>query len=152
MEAITIALKDEQATAALGMRLAGVLALGDVLCLSGDLGAGKTTLARGLIKTAAGAAEAPSPTYTFVETYETDRFMLWHFDLYRLERPEDVWELGFEEALEDGAVLIEWPERIGALAPPGALTIRLEIDRAARRAVIDADESWRRRLSAAGIA
>lgn len=152
MRQIEISLKDEKATAQLGARLGSVLAPGDAICLSGDLGAGKSTLARGLIKTVAGATEAPSPTFTFVETYETSDFLLWHLDLYRLERPEDVWELGYEDALEDGVAIIEWPERVGALAPSNALEIRLEIDGNRRNASLTVDENWRRRLHEAGIA
>ena len=118
MHRIEFSLKDENAAKALGARLGALLAPGDAVCLSGVLGAGKSTLARGIIQSAAGAKEAPSPTFTFVETYEAKTFLLWHFDLYRLERPEDVWELGYEDALDEGVVVIEWPERIGG---PGAV-------------------------------
>ena len=152
MRQIELSLKDEEATIKLGAQLSVILAAGDAICLSGNLGAGKSTLARGIIKTAAGVEEAPSPTFTFVETYEAKRFLLWHFDLYRLERPEDVWELGYEDALEDGVVVIEWPERIGDLAPSNALKINLEIDGNVRKAFIAANEIWRRRLLEAGIA
>lgn len=156
MKEIRIALKDEAQTEALGAALAPLLEAGDAVCLSGDLGAGKSTLARGLIRARAGVKEAPSPTFTFVETYEANGLTLWHFDLYRLEKPEDVWELGFEDALEDGAALIEWPERIGALAPQDALTLRLEINDTGkdmgRIAVIKADKSWAKRLTEVGIA
>ncbi len=152
MHRIEITLKDEETTKKLGAQLSVILAPGDAVCLSGNLGAGKSTLARGVIKTAAGAEDAPSPTFTFVETYEAKGFLLWHFDLYRLERPEDVWELGYEDALEDGVILIEWPERIGALAPSDALEINLEIHGNMRKACIAATEGWRRRLHEAGIA
>ena len=152
MSAIEFALKDEKSTQDFGARLGDVLVPGDAVCLTGNLGAGKSTLARGMIKSLAGADEAPSPTFTFVETYETERFLLWHFDFYRLERPDDVWELGYEEALEDGVLVIEWPERIGDLAPPDALEIRLEIEGKGRKAIVSASDSWRSRLSKAGIA
>ena len=152
MTRIMIDLEDEAATAALGARLAAVLQDGDILLLSGDLGAGKSTLARGLIGALTGAAEAPSPTFTFVETYDAPAFALRHFDLYRLDRPEDVWELGLEEALSDGAVLIEWPERLGPLLPADGLAIRLNIDGARRIAVIAPGENWAARLAGAGIA
>lgn len=149
---ISIDLEDETATAALGARLAALLRSGDVVRLSGDLGAGKSTLARGVISALAGVKEAPSPTFTFVETYETPSFLLWHFDLYRLEQPGDVWELGLEEALEDGAVLIEWPERIEEMLGREGLLIRLEIIGGARKARLCPDASWKDRLSKAGIA
>ncbi len=146
------ALADEAATRALGAGLAPVLRQGDIVRLEGDLGAGKSTLARALIAAVTGVKDAPSPTFTLVETYEGPDFPLWHFDLYRLENPADVWELGLEEALDAGVLLIEWPERIGGLLPEGALTVRLETAGAGRRAHLDGDESWKARLAAAGIA
>ncbi len=152
MHPIEISLKDEEATTRLGAQLSVILAPGDAICLSGDLGAGKSTLARGMIKCVSSASEVPSPTFTFIETYETERFLLWHFDLYRLERPEDVWELGYEDALENGVMVIEWPERIGALAPLEALGIHLEVDGKARKAHITGAKNWRGRLLNAGIA
>ncbi|MFC2951066.1 tRNA (adenosine(37)-N6)-threonylcarbamoyltransferase complex ATPase subunit type 1 TsaE [Marinicaulis aureus] len=145
-------LADEQATGALGAALAPVLRGGDILRLEGDLGAGKSTLARGLIAALTGVPDAPSPTFTLVETYDGPDFALWHFDLYRLEAPEDVWELGLEEALDGGLTLIEWPERIEGLLPDGALTVRLEVAGAARVARLEGDAPWKPRLSAAGIA
>ena len=151
MKRIRIDLQTEADTLALGEKLAPMLQAGDAICLSGDLGAGKSTLARGLIAARTGAREAPSPTFTFVESYEAADLVLWHFDLYRLQRPDDVWELGYEDALEDGAALIEWPERIGALAPENALLLTLEHHDSGRIAVIKADESWATRLAALGI-
>ena len=147
-----IDLPDEQATGALGAALAPVLRAGDVIKLAGDLGAGKSTLARALIAALTGVPEAPSPTFTLVETYDGPDFALWHFDLYRLERADDVWELGLEEALDDGASLIEWPSRAGGLLPDHALGVRLEIAGAGRRAVFDGNQAWGDRLKAAGIA
>lgn len=148
-------LRNEKATRALGAALALVLRCGDVVRLEGDLGAGKSTLARGLIAAFAGVENAPSPTFTFVETYEgkdvPQDFPLWHFDLYRLERPEDVWELGLEDALDEAVVLIEWPGRIDGLLPDGALTLRLAVAGAARIAFFEGDEKWKARLEAAGI-
>lgn len=151
MKRIRIDLQTEADTLALGAKLAPLLQTGDAICLSGDLGAGKSTLARGLIAARTGAREAPSPTFTFVETYDAADLVLWHFDLYRLQRPDDVWELGYEDALEEGAALIEWPERIGALAPENALLLTLEHHNSGRIAVIKADESWATRLAALGI-
>ena len=145
-------LPGEAATKALGAALARVLAAGDVVRLEGALGAGKSTLARALIAAATGVKDAPSPTFTLVETYEGPHFALWHFDLYRLEKPEDAWELGLEEALDGAAALVEWPERAAGLLPADALTVRLEIAGAARRAVIEGNEAWRARLHSAGIA
>ncbi|OYW88513.1 MAG: tRNA (adenosine(37)-N6)-threonylcarbamoyltransferase complex ATPase subunit type 1 TsaE, partial [Hyphomonas sp. 32-62-5] len=96
---LTLALPDEAATAALGERLGAVARAGDVIALVGDLGAGKTTLARALIRSHLGPeTEAPSPTFTLVQTYPGPRFDIWHFDLYRLEDPGEARELGLEEA------------------------------------------------------
>jgi tRNA threonylcarbamoyladenosine biosynthesis protein TsaE len=130
-------LPDEAATLALGARLASSAQPGDVIALRGALGAGKTTLARGFVRALLGAAtEVPSPTFTLVQTYETAKGLVWHFDLYRLEDPEEAWELGIEDAFADGISLIEWPERLGALLPPRRREIVLETAGAARKALI----------------
>jgi tRNA threonylcarbamoyladenosine biosynthesis protein TsaE len=121
-----IELQDEAATAALGARLAAVAKPRDVLLLYGDLGMGKTALARGFVTGAApGTEEVPSPTFTLVQTYPSPRGTIWHFDLYRLKDPDEIWELGFEEALVDGILLIEWPDRLGSLAPRDRLDLTL---------------------------
>ena len=113
-------LPDEAATARLGQDLAAALRPGDVLALSGDLGAGKTALARALIRANAGDPdlEVPSPTFTLVQTYDV-RVPISHFDLYRLGSSSELDELGFEEALREGAVVVEWPERAGGRLPAG---------------------------------
>ena len=131
-------LADETATAALGAALADRLQPGDVVGLYGELGAGKTTLARGILRAAAGDPEliVPSPTFTLVEVYETERGTFWHFDLYRLEAPEQVYELGWEDALAEGIVLIEWPQRLGPLLPKH-LSVTLEVNGDGRRALLD---------------
>src|SRR4051812_29949378 len=104
-------LPDEAATAALAGRLAPLAARGDVVALTGALGAGKTSFARGFIAARAGRPiEVPSPTFTLVQTYDLPSGPIWHFDLYRLERPDDAIELGIDEAFADGISLIEWPE------------------------------------------
>jgi tRNA threonylcarbamoyladenosine biosynthesis protein TsaE len=141
----SVSLPDEPATARLGGAIAPLLRAGDILALSGPLGAGKTTIARAIISRLTGRTEAPSPTFTLVETYETDAFTLSHFDLYRLEKAGDVWELGFEEAL-DGVSLIEWPERIEGLLPASTLVIRLTMDGSGRRALVRGDGEWPARL------
>ena len=146
MPEFSLQLPDEAATARLGAMIADMLRAGDVVALSGPLGAGKTALARGAIARLTGRAEAPSPTFTLVETYETENFPLWHFDLYRLEKAEDVWELGFEDAL-DGVCLIEWPERIETLLPAQTLLVRLSMDGPARRALVRGGEKWAGRLA-----
>ena len=142
-------LPDLAATEALGRALAQVLQPGDVIALYGDLGAGKTALARALIRALPGPAgaaeeEVPSPTFTLVQTYERDPAPVWHFDLYRLEDASEVEELGLSEALAEGISLIEWPERLGARLPAAALSVTLTFDGGAD------EESRRARLSGGG--
>jgi tRNA threonylcarbamoyladenosine biosynthesis protein TsaE len=142
-----VALPDAAATMALGRRLAALLTPGDVVCLSGGLGAGKTTLARGAIETwTGGAQEAPSPTYTLVQTYDGPKGQLWHVDLYRLKRAEEAMELGLEDAFVEAACLIEWPERMGALAPRDRLDVTLDTDGAGRRATLMGRGAWGARV------
>jgi tRNA threonylcarbamoyladenosine biosynthesis protein TsaE len=111
-------------TAAVSRKIATLLHPGDVVLLKGDLGSGKSTFARALIQALCGEeTEVPSPTFTLVQTYETPHFTLWHFDLYRLQNPEEIYELGIEEASMNGVSLIEWPERMGASLPRNSLEI-----------------------------
>jgi len=145
---LTIDLPDEAATAQLGGALGALLRRGDAVALSGPLGAGKTALARAAIAVMTGEAEAQSPTFGLVHVYEGAAAPVWHFDLYRLDRPEDVHELGLEEALDEGVALIEWAERIDALLPEDALIVRLDHAGAGRRATIEAGGAWPRRLAA----
>jgi tRNA threonylcarbamoyladenosine biosynthesis protein TsaE len=143
----SIALPDAAATLALGRRVGGALGPGDVVCLSGGLGAGKTTLARGAIEAWTGRhEEAPSPTYTLVQTYEGPRGELWHVDLYRLKRPDDAWELGLEDAFAAAACLIEWPERLEGRLPRDRLDIALTPQGGGRSATLRGRGAWRTRL------
>ena len=107
---MTVTLDGETATEKLGARIARGLRPGDAVLLSGDLGAGKTVLARGVLRALGVAENVPSPTFTLVQTYETPALALSHFDLYRIEEPEELAELGLDDALSGGAALIEWPE------------------------------------------
>jgi tRNA threonylcarbamoyladenosine biosynthesis protein TsaE len=150
---IVVDLPDEAATAALAARLAAVAVPGDVIALRGELGAGKTSLARAFIRAAGAAdAEVPSPTFTLLQIYDGRRGTIWHFDCYRLDRPEEGWELGIEEAFGEGISLIEWPERLGALLPRNRLEIALTHGAApsARRAALSPSPQWEGRL--AGLA
>ncbi len=144
-------------TNALAARLASLAEPGDLIGLSGELGAGKTAFARAFITARAAAAgaeidEVPSPTFTLVQTYELGPDTVWHFDLYRLDRAEDVYELGIEDALADGIVLIEWPERMAALLPDDRLDIELRFaDNAEGRwAVLVGRGGWAERLASIG--
>jgi tRNA threonylcarbamoyladenosine biosynthesis protein TsaE len=149
---ISVALPDEAATRALAAAIAQVSGRGDLIALKGDLGAGKTTFARAFIRALGGGDEVPSPTFTLVQLYHAEAGEIWHFDLYRLRSPEEVWELGIEEALADGISLIEWPERIVDLLPDRRLEITFHfVERAdARRAVLAAGRGWETRLRRIG--
>lgn len=127
-------LADSAATEAAGARLGAQLRAGDCVALWGDLGAGKTTFARGAISAWMGVeTEAPSPTFTLVQTYDGPRGELWHLDLYRLKGPEQAFELGLEDALVSAACLIEWPERLEGLLPADRLDVRLTPEASGRR-------------------
>ena len=121
----TVALADEQATHRLMVDVAAVIEPGDLITLSGDLGAGKTTFARALIRHLAGntAVEVPSPSFTLMQAYELSRFTLVHADLYRLSGPGELAELGFEDMPEGAVTLLEWPDRAAGLLPPDRLDI-----------------------------
>jgi tRNA threonylcarbamoyladenosine biosynthesis protein TsaE len=143
-----IDLPDEAATAALAARISAVAAPGDIIALKGDLGAGKTCFARAFIRARDGEEEVPSPTFTLVQIYAVGPTAIWHFDLYRLNSPDEAWELGIEDAFAEAISLIEWPERLGSLLPQRRLEITLLFgDRPdARRAVLDGGPDWERRL------
>jgi tRNA threonylcarbamoyladenosine biosynthesis protein TsaE len=122
-----LTLRDEAATAELGARIAAALAPGDVIALSGELGAGKTALARAILRGLGVQGHVPSPTFTLVQAYETPGLTVHHFDFYRIERASELSELGLDDAVEGGAVLIEWPERgMPASLTEDALKIALE--------------------------
>jgi tRNA threonylcarbamoyladenosine biosynthesis protein TsaE len=124
--ALDLDLPTQEATERLGAVLAKLLQPGDALLLTGELGAGKSTLARGLVRALTRPdEEVPSPTFTLVQAYDGPRFPVFHFDLYRLKGPEEVFELGFDEALDEGAAIVEWPQRLGARLPPDRLDIEL---------------------------
>jgi len=154
--------EDEQGTERVAQRLAAQVRRGDVIGLSGPLGGGKTVFARAFIRALTRPdEEVPSPTFTLVQRYGDvgDRAgAVCHFDLYRLETPDEIWELGIEEAMADGVVLIEWPERLGALRPGDFLDVALapipDGPDGARDIRIEGHGAWRDRvvsLAADGI-
>lgn len=133
---ICVKLPDEQATDALGALLAKSLRAGDVVLLEGPIGAGKSHLARAVIRNRLGRMEdVPSPTFTLVQTYESDPD-IWHADLYRLSHPDESLELGLNEAFVTAICLVEWPDRLGPYRPAEALDLRLIIDGNGRKAVL----------------
>ena len=141
-------LADAAATAAIGASLAQVAAAGDVITLDGPLGAGKTSIARGLLAALGLAGEAPSPSFAIVQPYAPPEVQLpvLHVDLYRIEHPAELDELGLDEARSESLLLIEWPERAGADAWPDALRLRLTIEPDGARALTwDTPPAWERR-------
>ena len=152
--AYEIELPDLAATAAFGRRVARSLRRGDVVALEGGLGAGKTTLARAIVAELSPETEdVPSPTFTLVQTYPIaladGAAELWHFDLYRLDRPEQIYELGIEEALAEGVSVIEWPELAAGILPERPLLgIALQIAGShARRARVEGGAAWQGRMA-----
>lgn len=135
---LSIHLARPEDTDRLGRILASCLQAGDTVLLHGSVGAGKTHLARALIRARTGEGEdVPSPTFTLVQTYETAEAEIWHADLYRLSHPDEIAELGLEAAFETAICLVEWPDRLGALAPADALHLRLTPEAEGRRARMD---------------
>ncbi len=139
----TIILSDETKTAALGAKLAKLAVPGDILLLSGPLGAGKSCFARAFIRARAGQPElqVPSPTFTLVQTYQTPDTLIWHYDLWRLSGPDALEELAWEEA-QSGIVLVEWPERLGAYRPEKALSITISLKDTYREISLKGEQRW----------
>ncbi|MBV9930725.1 MAG: tRNA (adenosine(37)-N6)-threonylcarbamoyltransferase complex ATPase subunit type 1 TsaE [Alphaproteobacteria bacterium] len=133
-------------TEAFGRRLAAVLRPGDVVALYGDLGAGKTTLARGMLRGLGFAGDVASPTFPIVQPYDELTPPVWHVDLYRIEDAAEIEELGLDEALADAALIIEWPQRLGDALWPHALRLTLDRDAAGARALTaDVPPAWEAR-------
>jgi tRNA threonylcarbamoyladenosine biosynthesis protein TsaE len=142
-----VILNDAAATNAAGRALAPQLRAGDVIALSGDLGAGKTSFARGLLAGLGFAEEAPSPSFALIIPYAPPdvRLPVWHVDLYRLDDENEVEQLGLDDALSDSVLIIEWPERMGARLWPEALRLHFEPFEGGRRLTVAAPPSWEAR-------
>ncbi|AKM07154.1 tRNA (adenosine(37)-N6)-threonylcarbamoyltransferase complex ATPase subunit type 1 TsaE [Pelagerythrobacter marensis] len=144
----TLELPDLMAMEALGRRIALALRPGDVVALSGGLGAGKTTLARAIISALGHDGEVPSPTFTIVETYDNTDPPLVHADFYRLEHPGEAEEIGLDDYRSGAALIAEWPENAGGFAhEPGCLSITLEIADSGRKAIVAAGADWLGRMT-----
>ncbi|HEX8481258.1 MAG TPA: tRNA (adenosine(37)-N6)-threonylcarbamoyltransferase complex ATPase subunit type 1 TsaE [Allosphingosinicella sp.] len=133
-------------TEAFGRRLAACLRSGDVVALFGDLGAGKTTLARGILAGLGHDGDVASPTFPIVIPYDGLSLPTWHVDLYRIEDPAEIEELALDEALEDGALIVEWPERMGRALWPHSLRLALRREgEAARALTAEVPAAWEAR-------
>lgn len=147
---LQITLSSPDDTARLAERMARLLHPGDVLLLSGEIGAGKTHFARALIQSMLTTPEdVPSPTFTLVQVYDTPAGEIWHSDLYRLTHPDEAIELGLLDAFETAICLIEWPDRLGDLAPPNALSLAFspgDHDDARRLVLTWSSPAWAGRL------
>ena len=144
---LDLLLPNLKATRNLANALAPLLRPGDIVTLEGSIGIGKTTFIRALLETLGCIEEVPSPTFNLLHTYELGSVTFWHFDLFRIERLPDVYELGIEDALEKGICLIEWPKIMAKLLP----TERLELEffyqgEYSRRVSLRGEEAWKQRL------
>lgn len=142
-----IELADPAASSAFGAWLAGQVRPGDVITLDGPLGAGKTSIARGLLAALGLAGEAPSPSFAIVQPYDPPevRLPVLHVDLYRIDSPDEMAELGLDEAAQDSLLIVEWPERAGPGYWPDALALTIAIDANGRRLTAQVPEAWRAR-------
>jgi tRNA threonylcarbamoyl adenosine modification protein YjeE len=131
----------------LAKRLAPHLKKGDMVALSGELGAGKTEFARALLHELGAEGDVPSPTFTLLQTYEIGELLVFHFDLYRLKSPAELDELGFDDALADGVALIEWPEHAEGRLPKDRLTLHFALSQTGTRScVIEKSGIWQERF------
>lgn len=147
MEKIFISETEEQ-TGKIASALAEISKIGDIWALHGTLGMGKSVFARAFIKKLTAAEEVPSPTFTLVQMYAAPHFEIYHYDLYRLEKPSDIFELGVEEAFYNGVCLVEWPEKMGVLAPRNMWNVEISADKKGRKITISSeDEEKMQRLA-----
>ena len=138
-----VLLNNVEDTIKLGQKIAKIAKQDEIICLKGDLGVGKTTLARSLIQHLTNSNIVLSPTFPMLLTYEYKDNIIWHYDMYRLEQPKDVWNLSFEDALNNGIIIIEWPEIIEHLLPKKKIEIVIkDLTKNARSAEIIANQDF----------
>ena len=141
-------LPDLAATTTLAQKLAPHIRKGDVLALTGDLGAGKTEFARALLHVLGVEGDVPSPTFTLVQNYEPRGLWISHFDLYRLNSSDELDELGWDDALADGVVIVEWPQRAAGRLPANRLNLHFALaSDGSRSCAVDASDAWQSRLN-----
>lgn len=151
MSKIEFICANEQETENLGKKLAEIAVKGDVFALFGTLGMGKSVLSRAFVQKLTGASEVPSPTFTLVQNYESSDFDIYHFDLYRIKNPDEIFELAMEEALYQGVSLIEWPEKMGAYLPENIFRIEITSFGSGRKITVETtDKNKQQRLAALG--
>ncbi|HCI48648.1 MAG: tRNA (adenosine(37)-N6)-threonylcarbamoyltransferase complex ATPase subunit type 1 TsaE [Alphaproteobacteria bacterium RIFCSPHIGHO2_01_FULL_41_14] len=144
----TYPLATENHTKLLAESLAKIAKKGDIFLLKGDLGAGKTMFVRCFIRFFLGERqEVPSPTFTMVQMYPTKDFMIWHLDLYRLKSPNELDEIGIEDAFYRGVSLVEWPERLENYKPKKFLFLLFENENNGRKVTVTSSEDWEKRLN-----
>jgi tRNA threonylcarbamoyl adenosine modification protein YjeE len=143
-----VLLNNVEDTIKLGQKIAKIAKLDEIICLKGDLGVGKTTLARSLIQHLTNSNIVLSPTFPMLLTYEYKDNIIWHYDMYRLEQPGDVWNLSLEDALNNGIIIIEWPEIIEHLLPKKKIEIVIkDITNNARSAEIIANQDFLKNIN-----
>ena len=147
---LQLILHSEAETADLARRIGQVLRQGDTIALAGTLGSGKTTFGRALIQSFLPREEVPSPTFTLVQTYDAPQFRITHVDLYRIKARRELRELGIDEALDEGVLLIEWPDRMSEQLPADRLDMIIEVDEGVeeRRTKLIGRGSWAKRVRA----
>lgn len=131
----------EAQTVKIAQKLAKITKIGDVWALNGTLGIGKTVFARAFIKALSDAEEVPSPTFTLLQTYATPEFDIYHYDLYRLEKPMDIFELDVEEAFYSGVSLVEWPEKMGGFLPRDAWLVSFSAKGTKRKITVTTNDA-----------
>lgn len=139
MEKVFISETEEQ-TSQIAAMLSEISKIGDIWALHGTLGMGKSVFARAFIQKLTDAEDVPSPTFTLVQMYAAPHFEIYHYDLYRLDKPSDIFELGVEEAFYNGVCLVEWPEKMGVLAPRNMWNVEIVPDSKGRKITISSDD------------